>query len=201
MSDPRARSALQHRAEPSGLAIGMREVRDRGMIDLRGLAGDQAFLDAVRSVLAIDLPTSPRTSASSGDITVLWLSVDQWLILCPRSKVADLLARLAQALNGIHSLAVDVSDMRSVIRLEGQGAREVLLKGCSLDLMSDSYPASTVRRLLFAEIAALIHVIEPQVIDLYVFRSFADYAWDFLLTAARAPARVMLFGKQSAPSV
>ena len=201
MSDPRARSALQHRAEPSGLSIGMREVRDRGIIDLRGLAGDQAFLDAVRSVLAIDLPTSPRTSVSSGDITVLWLSVDQWLILCPRSKVAGLLARFAPALNGIHSLAVDVSDMRSVIRLEGQGAREVLLKGCSLDLMSGDYPPGTVRRLLFAEIAALIHVIEPQVIELYVFRSFADYAWDCLLTAARAPAQVMLFGKQSAPPV
>jgi sarcosine oxidase gamma subunit len=43
--------------------------------------------------------------------------------------------------------------------------------------------------------------VEHDVIDLYVFRSFADYAWDFLLTAARAPAQVMLFGKQSAPPV
>lgn len=201
MSDPRTRSALQHRAEPSGLAIGMREVGDRGMIDLRGLAGDQAFLDAVRSVLAIDLPTSPRTSVSSGDITVLWLSVDQWLILCPRSKVAGLLARFAPALNGIHSLAVDVSDMRSVIRLEGQGAREVLLKGCSLDLMSGDYPPGTVRRLLFAEIAALIHVIEPKVIELYVFRSYAEYAWDFLLIAAQAPAQIRLFGHQEVAPV
>jgi sarcosine oxidase subunit gamma len=201
MSDPRLRSALQSRPQPLDLAIGMRAIEDRGMIDLRGLASDRAFLEAARSVLAIDLPAAPRTSVSWGDIKVLWLSIDQWLILCPRSKTPDLLARLRTALAAIHSLAVDVSDMRAIIRLEGQGVREVLLKGSSLDLLGSEYPPGTVRRLRFAEIAALIHVVERDVIDLYVFRSHAAYAWDFLMTAARAPARLTLFGRQDAPPV
>jgi hypothetical protein len=29
-----------------------------------------------------------------------------------------------------------------------------------------------------------------------VFRSYANYAWDFLLATARAPAKVKVFGKQ-----
>jgi sarcosine oxidase subunit gamma len=111
------------------------------------------------------------------------------------------LSKLRAALAGIHSLAVDVSDMRAIMRLEGQGVREVLLKGCSLDLMGDGYVPGTVRRVRFAEIAALLHVVEPQVIDLYVFRSYADYAWAFILAAAREPAAVRLFGKQTAPPV
>jgi sarcosine oxidase, subunit gamma len=199
MSELLTRTPLQHRPEPSGLAIGMREIKERGMIDLRGLASDPAFLGAAKRILETDLPLAPRTSASQGEITVLWLSIDQWLILCPRIRTADIVAKLRQALAGIHSLAVDVSDMRAVIRLEGEGVREVLLKGSSLDLLSDGYPPGTVRRLFFAEIAALIQVIEPDVIDLYVFRSYADYAWDFLLTAGRASAGIRLFGKQSAP--
>jgi sarcosine oxidase subunit gamma len=201
MSELRVRTPLQHRPEPSGLAVVIREIRDRGMIDLRGLAGDPAFLAAAKTVLEVDLPLAPRTSVSWGEIKVLWLSIDQWLILCPRSKASGLLNRLREALQGIHSLAVDVSDMRAVIRLEGRGLREVLLKGSSLDLLGDAYPPGTVRRLLFAEIAALIHIVEAEVIDLYVFRSYADYAWDFLLTAARMPAQVMLFGKQAVPPV
>jgi sarcosine oxidase subunit gamma len=200
MSDIRLRTPLQHRPEPSGLAIGMREIGDRGMIDLRGLAGDPAFLAAAKSVLEVDLPLAPRTSASWGEIKVLWLSVDQWLILCPRSKVPDLMARLGKALAGIHSLIVDVSDMRAIIRLEGEGVREVLLKGSSLDLLGGDYTPGAVRRARFAEIAALIHVVDEDVFDLYVFRSYADYAWDFLLTAARASAAMRLFGRQSAPS-
>ena len=86
--------------------------------------------------------------------------------------------------------------MRAVLRLEGEGVREVLLKGSSLDLLSDDYAPGTVRRMRFAEIAALLHVVEDKVFDVYVFRSYADYAWDFMLATARAPAAVKLFGSQ-----
>ncbi|HKG74070.1 MAG TPA: hypothetical protein VKA79_07520, partial [Aestuariivirgaceae bacterium] len=57
-----------------------------------------------------------------------------------------------------------------------------------------------VRRLRYAEIAALVHVIgrEPDVMDLYVFRSYADYAWTYLTTTAREAARIQLFGRQRA---
>jgi sarcosine oxidase subunit gamma len=201
MSDPRLQTALQHRSEAKDLSVGLREIKDRGMIDLRGLAEQPGFVDAVKSVLQVDLPHEPRTSASWGDIKVLWLSTDQWLILCAGSKTAELHRRLREALADIHSLVVDVSDMRSVIRLEGKGVREVLLKGCSLDLLGAGYAPSTVRRVRFAEIAALLHVIDTDVIDLYVFRSYADYAWEFLETAARPGAAVALFGKQDTPAV
>lgn len=200
MAERILRTALAHRADATGLAIEMHEIRDRGMIDLRGLPGDPAFMSAARRALGVDLPTAPRTSAAQGEITVLWLSIDQWLILCPLSGAAALHARLREALAGIHALAVDVSHMRTVIRVEGPNVREVLIKGTSLDLLGESYPPGTVRRLLFAEIAALIHIVAPEIVDLYVFRSYADYAWQFLATAANPASSLNLFGKQqSAP--
>lgn len=192
-------SALAHVAAPQGLSVGMREIADRGMIDLRGIASNAKFMAAAKEALGLDLPKKPRTSASWGDIKVLWLSIDQWLILCPRAKAAGLLESLRKALGPIHSLAADVSDMRAVIRLEGEGSREILMKGCSLDLLNDEYVPGTARRMRFAEIAALLHVVQEDVFDIYVFRSYADYAWEFLLATAREPARVKLFGKQPAP--
>ncbi len=62
---------------------------------------------------------------------------------------------------------------------------------------SDDYAPGTVRRMRYAEIAALLHVVEDTVFDIYVFRSYADYAWDFILATARAPAKVSLFGAQN----
>jgi sarcosine oxidase, subunit gamma len=68
-----------------------------------------------------------------------------------------------------------------------------VMKGSSLDLISNDYKAGTVRRMRFAEIAALLHVVEDNVIDIYVFRSYAEYTRAFLLKAARKGAEVKLF--------
>jgi sarcosine oxidase, subunit gamma len=203
MSEAQFESALQSREGPADLSVEIREITGRGMIDLRGLAGERKFMAAVKEVLGLDLPKAPRTGAAWGDIQALWLSTDQWLILCPRAKTGELLSALRNALAGIHSFAVDVSDMRSIIRVEGDDARMVLLKGSTLDLLSPEYAVGTVRRLRFAEIAALLHIVSagPDVIDLYVFRSYADYAWDWFLANGRAVAAVRPFGRQATPTV
>jgi len=195
MFEPQFESALAHRTEPTNTYVGLREITTRGMIDLRGLASDRKFMAAMKATLGVDLPKTPRTSHSFGNIKALWLSPDQWLILCARDKAAELTAELTKALAGIHSLAVDVSDMRCIIRLEGEGAREVMMKSTSLDFTDEDFTPGFVRRVRFAEIAALFNMVEEHVIDVYVFRSYANYAWDFLLKAARKGSEVGLFKK------
>jgi sarcosine oxidase, subunit gamma len=193
MADLHFESALAHQTAPDNTSISIREISERGMIDLRGSMADKKFTAAVKSALGVELPKAPRTSNAFGDVQVLWLSTDQWLVLTGRARVTALLAELRKALSTIHSLAVDVSDMRAIIRLEGEGVRETLMKGSTLDLISEDYAPGTVRRMRFAEIAALLHVVEQNMIDIYVFRSYADYAWEFLVKAARKGSEVKLF--------
>jgi sarcosine oxidase, subunit gamma len=188
-------SALAHRSEPDNLSIGMREMTGRGMIDLRGLNTDRKFMTAAKAVLGLDLPKAPRTSTSWGDTKALWLSPDQWLILCPGDKAQALTEQLSAALKSVHSLAVNVSDMRAVIRVEGEHARTTVMKGTSIDLTHGDYPTGTIRRMKFAEVGALLHIVEENVIDVYVFRSYADYAWEFFLKAARKGSEVRLFAR------
>lgn len=195
MSELHIESPLGHRAAANNLSIDVREISGRGMIDLRGSTKDKKFMAAAKAVLGLDLPKEPRTSATWGDTKVLWLSIDQWLVLVPAEKAGATVSALRKQLEGIHSLAVDVSDMRAVIRLEGEGVREVLLKGTSLDLLSDEYAPGTCRRMRFAEVAALLDVVEDNVFDVYVFRSYADYVWDFIAATAKASAKVLLFTK------
>ncbi len=194
MLEAKFESAIAKRSEPQNTSVAIREMAERGMIDLRGFATDRKFIAAVKSVLGFDLPKAPRTSATWGDMRALWLSPDQWLITCSRAKSDEICATLVAALGNLHSLAVNVSDMRAVIRLEGEGVRETVMKGTSIDLTDGDYPPGTVRRMRFAEIAALLHIVEDNVIEIYVFRSYADYAWEFLLKAARKGSEVRLFG-------
>jgi sarcosine oxidase gamma subunit len=71
------------------------------------------------------------------------------------------------------------------------------MKGASADLTHTDYRAGTVRRLSFAELAAMVHVVSdtPEILDLYVFRSVGHYVQEFLETAARPEARVVLWGR------
>jgi sarcosine oxidase subunit gamma len=199
MSDVIVNSALAHRPDrdgAEGLMIGLREIAGRGMVDVRGDAASAKFRSAVKEVLGLDLPLEPRTSVTQGGITVLWLSVDQWLVCTDTAaKAAKLAEKLRAALGKEHSLVVDVSDMRAIIRLEGDAAREVLMKGSSVDFTLPGHKAGFVRRLLFAEIAALVHIVsdDPFTADVYVFRSYADYAWKWLLATAKPASRVGLF--------
>lgn len=186
---------LEAASDAAELSISISEVSDRGMIDLRGEAGSVKFRQAAKAALGIDLPLKPRSSAVKGDVTVLWLSVDQWLVCCPRTRARALVDKLRKNLGTIHSLAVDVTDARVIIRLAGDNVREVLMKGSSIDFTLPEFKAGLVRRLVFAEIAALAHIVsdKPCTIDIYVFRSYADYTWKWIEATAKPAATIGLF--------
>jgi sarcosine oxidase, subunit gamma len=206
MSELKSTYALSHRhqdSESQSLLIDMRERVDVGMIDLRGKVDDKTFMKNVTAVLGVELPIAPRTCSKKGEITVLWLSIDQWLITLPLKSRDALLLKLTKKLGRNLSLVCDVSDARTIIRLTGDLSREVLIKGCSFDATMPEFAPGTVRRLLFAEVAALCHFVDgnPDIVDLYVFRSYANYVWEWLLQTAHGDTQLGLFQAQDMPLV
>ena len=203
MSETAPLSPIAHRAAlpaGSGRTIAMRNVTDRAMIDLRVRSEDAAAIEALEAALGMALPREPRSSTLSGDRHALWLSVDQWLIATPLADRAGLTDSLGAAAAGGFVAVTDMSDARTIIRLEGAGARETIMKGAAADLTRSD--VGTVRRMMFADIAAMAQVIsaDPDTIDVYVFRSYADYAWDWLEAASRPAASIRLFGDQPIPA-
>jgi sarcosine oxidase, subunit gamma len=202
MSEPRLESPLAGQAAPHDFAVSVTEIVDRGMMDLRGDPESGPFAAAVESVLGMSLPRQPRTSSAAGNLSVLWLSVDQWLVQCPRERSGDLARDLNQALGATSSLVVDMSDARTILRLEGEGVRELIMKGAPVDLTAPEFAKGTVRRLRFGELAAMVHMVgeTPDVVDLFVFRSYATFAWEWLVATGSGAAEVRLFHPQAAPT-
>ena len=140
---------------------------------------------AVGRCLDIRLPTEPLGSASKGQITVLWLGPDQWLVRCPGEDVTFFMNSLREGLGDAHAAITDVSDARVALRVAGPSAREVLAKGCPLDLHPRAFTPGSAAGTRLAKAAVLLHLVEDEsrtgaTFDLYVARSFAHYFWTWL---------------------
>jgi sarcosine oxidase subunit gamma len=163
----------------SGLTLAELEVP--GQINLRGPASDTAFLAAAGSVLECRLPVSPNTVQTAGDLTVLWLGPDEWLALTPPGAEAAIIARLRVALAGIHAAITDVSGNHAHLRLTGNHARDVLAKGCSLDLHPRRFQSGQCAQTLILRCGIILHQIDDRPsYDLLPRRSFAEYLWMWL---------------------
>ncbi|MEZ5933388.1 MAG: sarcosine oxidase subunit gamma family protein [Alphaproteobacteria bacterium] len=167
-------------ASPSPRGVRLSECRDIGKIDLRGDPADKGFMSEIGRALDLLLPTEPCQSATRDGIGALWVGPDQWLITCSRADVAELSASLDQAVRGTHASVTDVSAGRTVFRLAGASALDVVAKGCPLDLHPRVAKPGYVAGSVFAKISVLLHLRAADVVDLYFGRSFADYLWAWL---------------------
>lgn len=142
-------------------------------INLRGRAGDPEFGDAVESALQQGLPVKPNTW-SKGPQAVYWLAPGEWLIVAPAA--ADLFARLGTIAEKSFSTANWQSGAYLQMRLTGDAARDVLAKGCTLDLHPQSFLAGHCAQTLLAKAGVLLAFDENRpAFSVIVRRSFAEY--------------------------
>ena len=156
-----------------------------GHLNLRGDPADKDFLKTVEGALGFALPLEPNTVEESGERAALWLGPNEWLILTAPDEQEGLLQSLREALGEIFAAVTDVSGGQTVIALSGPHARDVLAKGCTLDLHPRVFGPGRCAQTLVAKSGALIRQRDKEPsFELIVRRSFADYLWRWLEDAA-----------------
>ena len=160
--------------DSSGVTLEVRP--DFGYLNLRGDPGDEQFLQAVQATLGQPLPTIANTF-TAGENTQFWLGPDEWLLATGPGKEREIAEQLRKTLSGqCHSL-VDVTGGQILIRLRGSHVREVLAKGCTLDLHPHAFNVSQCAQTTLAKTSMLIAMIDDApTFDIIVRRSFAEYA-------------------------
>ncbi len=165
-------------ADPGAAAVHLSERPHRIAVELRG-SPRRPFLEAVKGATGLDLPRRSPLTANAGRRTALWLGPDRWLVVAPDDDRA-LADALRRALAEIHSAVTDISDSFAIIGLAGPRAREVLMKGCSLDLHPRVFKPGEVAQSTLAKADIILHQTKESTFDIYVRRSFADYLWRWL---------------------
>lgn len=179
---PRLFAGMEPFAEAGPLTL--REMPVAGQIDLRGDPADTGFVEAAASVLGCALPLAPNTVARAAEVSVLWLGPDEWLVLAAPGAEAGLVAGLQEAIGGRHCAVVDVTGNRTVFRLSGEPARDVLAKGCGLDLHPRVFAPGQCAQTLVARAGVILAQIDDApTFDILPRRSFGEYVWRWLVDA------------------
>jgi len=151
-------------------------------LDLR-VDPDSTAVPEIGKVLGGPLPTVACTASTFGEIEVLWLGPDEWLILAPADQQGQLEAQLREALGDQHGAVTDVSAQRTALTLTGQGATDVLTQGCAIDLHPRVSPAGTCVQTLLAQTGVILVVRDDSATDFLVLvrSSFAEYCSEWLV--------------------
>lgn len=176
-------------AKAQGTVIDIQEIGPLGQMTLRGEVGGAAVAALMLDLTKGTVP-GPLKVTTKDDIRTVWMAHDELLVIMPRDKVADAVARASEVLASGHHMALDVSDARAVFRLKGALVGEVLAKGVPCDVSDSGFPVGTARRTHLGGQAIGVWRLSEDEWEVVCFRSFAHHIFAWLEHAARKGAEV-----------
>ncbi|MGW5264505.1 sarcosine oxidase subunit gamma [Microbispora sp. NPDC004025] len=179
---PAAAFAARFEAASAGGGLRLAEVPFLTQIDLRAEPKSPAA-ERIGTAIGVPLPMEPGTVVRGGDLSVLWLGPDEWLVLGPDGAAPELVERLTEAAAGEHVSVVDVSAQRTTLVVAGERARDVLAHGCALDLHPRVFGPGRCAQTTLAR-AGVVLVAGEDGFRVLVRSSFAAYVAEWLLDAA-----------------
>jgi sarcosine oxidase subunit gamma len=174
------RNPAQAGREFSAMNVKLATLPPAHRISLRAPA---ASVDALSGAIGLDLPQKPKTSASKGSRTALWLGPDEWLVI---DDASDPLGDCA-SVEALHS-AVGVSHRNIAISVTGPGAANTVNAGCPQDLSLGAFPVGACSRTILGKVEIVLLRTGEDAFRVECWRSFSDYVFTFLTEAARDAA-------------
>ena len=158
------------------------------LVNVRGDTRDAAFVSAVESVLGCRPPEKANTLARGNGYDMLWLGPDEWLVRSATAhdatRTAPLQAKLGAVFAGVFASAVDIGSGYTVLEISGTRSREVLARGCPLDLHPKLFGVGQCAQSHYFKASMTLLPTGADSFDIVVRRSFADYFVKMMLDAA-----------------
>jgi len=181
----RAADRLAAATRASGGTIRLAELPFLTQLDVR-LDAKGAAAGAVGLALGVPLPLEPDTVVRAGELTVLWLGPDEWLLVAPPGGERELESRIREAAGEEPVSVTDVSAQRTTVLVAGAGARDLLAHGCSLDLHPRAFGSGRCAQTTMGRTQVVLVAREEPSAGFWILvrSSFAGYLADWLLDAA-----------------
>ncbi|RCG17404.1 sarcosine oxidase subunit gamma [Sphaerisporangium album] len=131
------------------------------------------------------LPLAPGTWRRSGETDILYLGPDEWLAIGDLTPVpAEPRADTARRVGQDDVILTDVSAQRTIARVAGPGARDLLAHGCALDLHPSVFGPGRCAQTMLARAQVILMARERDEFWILVRASFARYLAAWIADAA-----------------
>lgn len=173
--------ATRHGASAGAAGLTMAEQSGFDLVQVMARRGEWAATDAAcAQAYGVAAPAKPQTVEAQGALLV-WSGPDQFLVLSPRGTALD---KARKTFAGVASLS-EQSDARSLLRITGPRARDMLAKVCSLDLHPAAFPVGTAAVTYIDHTSVNVwraaDAAGEAVFQLLIFGTFAESLWHTLL--------------------
>lgn len=179
---------LKKHLATAGAAFRLNERPFLELVNVRGDTRDAALMQAMESVLGCRPPEKANTIAHGNDYEMLWLGPDEWLVRSATAhdatRSAPLQAKLGAAFAGVFAAVVDIGSGYTVLEISGTRTREVLARGCPLDLHPKLFGEGQCAQSHYFKASMTLVPTGANSFDIVVRRSFADYFVKMMLDAA-----------------
>lgn len=174
-------------AAPLRIALPAREIVQVSV--RRGRDVDLAA--ALRRDPGLELPGAGR-AATGGGVTAIWVQAGGWYLHAPRAGEGVLANRIAAICGGLAAVD-DQSHGRTTLHISGPRAREILARGCRLDLHPREFAPGRATTTMVGHINCLVHQTDAApAYELTVFSTLAATFLDWLVeTAAEDGAEIV----------
>ena len=159
-------------------------------INLRGDSSDKTFITSVERILDILVPIEPNTMNINSILKIIWLSPNEWLIEIYELKdFKKIFSDLKSSLNSQNTAITDVTESRTILKLNGVNLYKLLAKFMIIDLDKILNKELSVAQTIFIKIPVLIirnhKKNEMQNILLHSNRSHTQYIIDLLIDGSK----------------
>ena len=166
--------------------IKLREITHTTKINLRIDSENKSLISELRQVLNVLLPNKPNTFSQYKNIKAIWLGPNEWLITKDmQNNNVELLKSLNNIVGSISGSVTDISEQRTIIRLECEKLNKLLSKFVTLDLDNIFNKPRRATQTIFVKAPILICKINDNsnsnIFDIFLNRSHAKYIYELLI--------------------
>ena len=152
-----------------------------GKLNMRA---DKSAGKMVKSITGCMFPPAANTFTSAGERHAVWLGPDEFMIICEAGKDEELASAIHASFGNRHAAVTNITDALAAFNLKGVAVRQVLAKGCALDLHQNSFTSDDAAQTLLSHAAVTIMALADDEFIVICRTSFASYLHDWFLDAA-----------------
>ena len=157
------------------------EMAHLGKLNMRA---DKSAGKIIKSITGCTFPPAANKFTTAGERHAVWLGPDEFMIICEAGKDEELASAIHTSFGSLNAAVTNITDALAAFYLKGAAVRQVLAKGCALDLHHSSFTSDDAAQTLLSHAAVTVMALADDEFIVICRTSFASYLHDWFLDAA-----------------